>query len=319
MTDEGRIRLGIARCLLGDPVRYDGTHKLDRTLRDVLGRFVEWVAVCPEVECGMPVPREAVRLVGDPAAPRLLGRNSGTDFTGQMRAWGQRRLEALADEGLCGYVFRYGSPSSGMSRVKVYPEAGGPARRDGVGLWAGMVMARFPELPFEDDGRLHDPAIRENFITRVFTLMRWRQAMADGPSPRALVDFHTRHKLLLMAHSVELYRELGRLVAEAGGPDARTLPGRYFPLLQKALSLLPTTRKHTNVLSHVQGYFKRVLSADERQELTELVGRYHAGLVPLVVPVTLLNHYVRKYGQDYLAAQVYLNPYPAELMLRNHV
>ena len=143
--------------------------------------------------------------------------------------------------------------------------------------------------------------------------------MADGPSPRALVDFHTRHKLLLMAHSVELYRELGRLVAEAGGPDARTLPGRYFPLLQKALSLLPTTRKHTNVLSHVQGYFKRVLSADERQELTELVGRYHAGLVPLVVPVTLLNHYVRKYGQDYLAAQVYLNPYPAELMLRNHV
>jgi len=317
--DNERIRLGIARCLLGDAVRYDGTHKLDRTLRDGLGQFVDWVPVCPEVECGMSVPREAVRLVGDPAAPRLVGRASGTEFTAQMRAWGQGRLEALAGEGLCGYVFRYGSPSSGMNRVKVYREGGGPPRHDGVGLWAGMVMARFPDLPFEDDGRLRDPAIRENFITRVFTLMRWRQAMAGGATPGALVDFHTRHKLLLMAHSVELYRDLGRLVAGAGGAGAEALPGRYLPLLRKALSFLPTTRKHTNVLSHVQGYFKRVLSADERQELAELIDQYRTGLVPLVVPVTLLNHYVRKYGQAYLAAQVYLHPYPAELMLRNHV
>lgn len=314
----GKIKLGIARCLLGVEVRYDGTHKLDRYLRDVLGEFVEWVPVCPEVECGMPVPREAVRLVGEVESPGLFGRKSGTDFTQQMRGWGLERLAALESEDLCGYVFRYGSPSSGMSRVKVY-QANGHPRHDGVGFWARMFMERFPELPCEDDGRLRNPQIRENFITRVFTLKRWREAMAGGHSSGALVGFHTRHKLLLMSHSVEMYRVMGKLVATAGSAEPQALFAEYFGLLQKALSFMPTVKKHTNVLTHVQGYFKKQLSPGEKQELVELIEQYRLELIPLVVPVTLLNHYVRKYEQGYLQDQVYLWPYPTELMLRNHV
>lgn len=315
---EGRIRLGIAKCLLGETVRYDGTHKLDRYLRDTLGRYVEWVPVCPEVECGMSTPREAVRLVGEREAPRLVGRKSGEDWTERMHAWADRRLAQLEDEDLCGYVFKYGSPSSGMARVKVYQD-GGKVDYGGTGLWAGRVMDHFPDLPFEDDGRLNDPGIRENFISRVFTLKRWREAVADGRTPRALVDFHTRHKLLVMAHNVELYRAMGKLVSRAGADPADTVFPEYLAMLNKALGYKPTVKKHVNVLMHALGYFKKELTADEKQEMLDVIDQYHKGLIPLVAPVTLLNHYVRKYGKEYLANQVYLAPYPAELMLRNNV
>lgn len=316
-TETTTIRLGIARCLLGDTVRYDGTHKLDPYLRDTLGQFVEWVPVCPEVECGMDVPREPVRLVGDVENPRLVGRNSGQDWTDRMRDWGEKKLAILEKEDLCGWVFRYGSPSNGMSRVKVYGDSGMPART-GIGLWAGMVMARFPHLPFEDDGRLHNPAIRENFISRAFTLKRWRDAMADGGTPGALVDFHTRHKLLVMAHSVEGYRALGKLVARAGTEDLQVLGDAYFRELFRVLSLKQTIKKNVNVLSHAMGYFKRDIPAAEKAELLNVIEQYHQGFIPLIVPITLLNHHVHKYGKEYLAKQYYLNPYPAELMLRNH-
>ena len=316
-TEHTTLRLGIARCLLGENVRYDGTHKLDPYLRDTLGSFVEWVPVCPEVECGMSVPREPVRLAGDPESPRLVGRNSGEDWTEHMRAWGEKKLAILEKEDLCGWIFRYGSPSNGMSRVKVYGTGGMPTR-SGTGLWAGMVMDHFPFLPFEDDGRLRNPAIRENFISRVFTLKRWRDAMAGGRTPGALVEFHTRHKLLAMAHSVEAYRTLGKLVARAGSEDVDTLCDAYFRELSRALALRQTTKKNVNVLSHAMGYFKRDLPAAEKAELLTVIEQYHRGLIPLIVPITLLNHHVRKYGKEYLAKQYYLNPYPAELMLRNH-
>ncbi|MDC0336020.1 DUF523 and DUF1722 domain-containing protein [Pseudodesulfovibrio sp.] len=321
MTDNntnGKIKLGIAKCLMGENVRYDGSQKLDRYLRDILGDYVEWVPVCPEVETGMPIPREAVRLVGDVDAPRLVGRQSGEDWTERMQSWGKNRLELLKKEDICGYIFKYGSPSSGMTRVKVYNDKGMPSL-SGQGIWARMVMEAFPHLPFEDDGRLHDPRLRENFISRVFTLKRWRDTMANGFSAGKLVDFHTRHKLLIMAHNVESYRSMGKLVAKAGSAKVDTLFEEYFEQLFKGLSYKHTVKNNVNVLSHAMGYFKKDLTFSEKTELIELIEQYRSGLVPLIVPITMVNHYVRKYEKEYLSKQYYLQPYPAELMLRNHV
>ncbi|MBI5520387.1 MAG: DUF523 and DUF1722 domain-containing protein [Desulfovibrio sp.] len=314
-----RPRVGISRCLLGENVRYDGGHKLDRFLRDELGRHVDFVPVCPEVECGMPVPREAMRLVGDPDAPRLVTIKSGLDMTPRMEAWAQARVERLQGEGLCGFVFKFGSPSSGMARVKVYPEGGGSPVLKGRGLFAARLMDEMPLLPVEDEGRLNDPALRENFIERVFVMHRWNGMLAKGFSLGRLVEFHTRHKLLVMAHSVVHYRSLGKLVAEGARLPQAELSGRYLAGLMEALRLNATVKKNVNVLAHVMGYFKRNLSADEKLELLEVIDAYARELMPLIVPVTLLNHYVRKFGEAYLAGQWYLRPHPAELKLRNHV
>ncbi|WP_419780651.1 YbgA family protein [Maridesulfovibrio sp.] len=318
MLDSEKVRLGIAKCLLGEKVRYDGSHKLDRYLRDVLGPYVEWVPVCPEMECGMGVPREAVRLVGDVDNPRLIGRNSGDDWTARMQEWGRKKLELLEKKNLCGYIFKHGSPSNAMGRMKVYNDDG-RIFYSGTGIWARMVMDHFPGLPCEDDGRLHDNGIRENFINRIFTFKRWRDTMADGFTPAKMVDFHTRHKMLVMAHNESLYRKMGKLVATAGIADHDELKSEYAALLFKALDYRPTVKKHVNVLTHTLGHFKKDITADEKQEMLKLIDQYKTGLIPLIVPVTMLNHYVRKYGKEYLQQQFYLNPYPAELMLRNHV
>jgi len=313
-----KIKLGIASCLLGNEVRWNGGHKLDRFLRDELGRYVEWVPVCPEVECGMSIPRETVRLTGDPADPRLVAPKSGTDWTETMRAWASSRLDQLEKENICGYVFRHGSPSSGMRGIKVW-QANGQPLYSGVGLWARMVMERFPSLPFEDDGRLHDPGIRENFIIRVFTLQRWREMLAAGPTRGALIDFHTRHKLLIRVHDETLYRDMGRLTAHAAERDLDEVLTDYLAMLNKAFAHRATVKKHVNALTHCLGHFKKQLSHDEKQEMLEVIGHYHQELTPLIVPMTLLNHYVRKYAEPYLGAQWYLNPHPLELKLRNHV
>jgi len=315
---EGTIRLGISRCLLGEHVRYDGGHKLDHFLRDALGRYAEYIPVCPEVECGLGVPREAMRLVGDPASPRLRTIKGGVDLTERMQTFAAQRVDELAGLNLCGFVFKSGSPSSGMERVKVYPEGGGMAALKGVGLFAAAYMARFPCIPVEENGRLNDPDLRENFIERVFVMHRWRQLQAEGLTLGKLVEFHSRLKLLVMAHSNKHYTELGRLVAHGKDHPLPELADRYLSLVMEALRLKATVKKNVNVLAHVMGYFKRQLTADEKQELLEVLDAYARELVPLIVPVTLLNHYVRKYGQDYLATQVYLHPHPAELKLRNH-
>jgi len=318
-TPDGRPRLGISRCLLGENVRYDAGHKLDRFLRDGLGQHVEFVPVCPEVECGLSVPREAMRLVGEPASPRLVTTKSREDITPRMTAWADERVAELGRVGLCGFVFKFGSPSSGMSRVKVYPEAGGVPALKGRGLFAARLMDAMPLLPFEDEGRLNDPALRENFLERIFVMHRWLQMARQGVTLGRLVDFHTRHKLLVMAHSVVHYRSLGRLVAEGARTNLDDLQRAYLAGLMQGLRLEATVKKQSNVLSHVMGYFKRQLSSDEKQELLEVLEAYAHELVPLIVPVTLLNHYVRKFEEGYLAGQWYLHPHPAELKLRNHV
>jgi uncharacterized protein YbgA (DUF1722 family)/uncharacterized protein YbbK (DUF523 family) len=304
-----KIRIGISTCLLGEKVRYDGGHKRDGFLVDTLGTYFDYVPVCPEVECGLPVPREAMRLVGDPSNPRLLTQKTGIDHTDRMHRWGTKRLDALERDDLCGYVFKSKSPSSGMERVKVYGPSGQAAKK-GVGIWARMFMGRFPVLPVEEEGRLHDAALRENFIERVFVMHRWRAVDSGRKSLGALVDFHTRHKLLLMAHDVETYRALGKLVAEGKKKDRNELFAGYAAALFGALKKRATPRKHHNVLLHAMGFFKKQLSPDEKQELLEVFGHYKSGSVPLIVPITLLNHYTRKYGQPYLEEQIYLHPHP---------
>lgn len=312
-----KIKLGISTCLLGEKVRYDGGHKLDHFLRDTLGPFVEWVPVCPEVECGLPVPREAMRLVGDPEHPHLVTIRTGVDHTDRMQAWASRRVKELAAEDLCGYVFKSKSPSSGLERVKVYGEKGMP-EKVGVGLFAAAFTRAFPLLPVEEEGRLHDPVLRESFVERIFVMQRFRAVARGGRTLGRLVEFHARHKLLILSHSPAHYQALGRLVANGKALSPRTLLDRYAETLMAGLALRATRAKHVNVLQHVMGYFKRQLTADEKQELLEVIDHYRQGYVPLVVPITLLNHHVRRYGQAYLADQHYLQPHPVELALRNH-
>jgi uncharacterized protein YbgA (DUF1722 family)/uncharacterized protein YbbK (DUF523 family) len=312
-----KITIGISSCLLGEKVRYDGGHKHDRYITDTLGQFFEYVPVCPEVEYGLPVPREAMHLAGDVDNPRLVTVRTGVDHTEGMKKWAENKLEKLAPQGLSGYIFKSKSPSSGMRGVKVYAGSAPPVHR-GVGIFAAAFMKRFPLIPVEDEGRLHDPGLRENFIERVFVFARWREFAEKKGSVKDLVDFHSRHKLLIMAHSPKHLSVLGKLVAgrRGFGPDVRDL---YIETLMEGLRLLATIRKNTNVLHHIMGYFKKNLNGDEKKELLEIVDRYHRGLIPLVVPVTLLNHYVLSYDESYLKGQYYLNPHPVELMLRNHV
>jgi uncharacterized protein YbgA (DUF1722 family)/uncharacterized protein YbbK (DUF523 family) len=313
-----KIRIGISRCLLGDPVRFDGGHKRSPWLVDTLGRYVDYVPVCPEVELGLPTPREPLRLVGDPQRPRLVFTVSGEDITEKMEGWARMRVSELEKEDLCGFIFKAKSPSSGMERVKLYDGHGVPSKK-GVGIFARTFTEHFPLLPVEEDGRLNDPALRENFIECIFTFKRWREVLAKGRTRGDLVDFHTRHKLLILSHSPEVYREMGRLVGEADQIAERDLFRRYEALLMRGMRLLGTQKKHVNVLQHLLGYFKQQLSTDEKKEVLEILGSYVRGDIPLVVPVTLLNHYVRKYDQPYLKQQLYLNPHPLELKLRNHV
>jgi uncharacterized protein YbgA (DUF1722 family)/uncharacterized protein YbbK (DUF523 family) len=313
-----KIRLGISSCLLGETVRYDGGHKLDRFLTETLGQYVDYVPVCPEVECGMPIPREAMHLEGDPEYPRLITIRTRMDQTDRMTRWAEKRVVELEKENLMGFIFKSNSPSSGMERVKVYNEKH-MAVRKGVGMFARVFMRHFPLLPVEEEGRLNDPALRENFIERIFTLARWRELLAENGNLRGLVAFHTEHKLLVLSHSAKHYREMGRLVANAKKSPLRKIFEDYQKQLMEALKLKATPKKNANILMHMAGYFKKQLSSGEKAELLEIITLYRTGLVPLIVPITLFLHYVRKYNQPYLKEQYYLNPHPIELQLRNHV
>ncbi len=312
------IRIGVSRCLLGEEVRYDGGHKRDRFLTEVFGRYVEWVPVCPEVEAGLGTPREPMRLVGDPSNPQLITINSERNMTKAVVSFTGRKLDALARADLAGFIFKKDSPSCGIERVRVFNQHGMPSRT-GVGLFARAFMARFPFVPVEEEGRLCDPVLRDNFIERVFAYHRWRE-LVRGPATRSdVVRFHTRHKYLLLAHSRKHYEQLGRLVAQADRYRPTDLLERYGTLFMEALAVTATRRKHVNVLQHLIGHMKERLTKAERQELDDVVEDYRQGLVPLVVPLTLVNHHAIRHGIAYLRDQVYLNPHPKELKLRNHI
>ncbi len=314
---QNRIRLGLSTCLLGENVRFDGGHKRDRFVTDTLGQFLDFVPVCPEMECGLGVPRESMRLVGNPESPRLVTNRTKIDHTERMVTWARKRVQELEKEDLCGFIFKSRSPSSGMERVRVYNEKGIPEKK-GVGMFARIFMEHFPLLPVEEDGRLHDIKLRENFIERIFALKRWRDLLGEKKSRGRLVAFHTQHKLLILSHSQKHSRILGKLVAAAKSISPKQLYPQYQALFMEALKLKTTVKKNINVLQHMMGYFKKQLSADEKHELLETFDQYREGYIPLIVPLTLISHYVRKYDQPYLKQQVYLNPHPVELKLRNH-
>ena len=313
-----KVRLGISKCLLGENVRYDGGHKLDRFLTDTFGQYVEYVPVCPEVECGLDVPRDPMRLEGDPDSPRLITSRTKQDMTDRMVKWARKRVEELEKNDLCGFIFKSSSPSSGMERVKVYNEKGMPVKK-GIGMFARIFMEHFPLLPAEDEGRIHDLGLRENFIERIFTLKRWREVLTKKESRGNVVDFHTKHKLLILSHSPKHYQWMGKLVAQAKDLPLKEFCWQYQTWLMESMKLKATPKKNANVLQHMMGYFREQLSSDEKQELLEVIDHYREGAIPLVVPMTLINHYVRKHNQPYLKQQVYLYPHPLELQLRNHV
>ncbi len=313
------LRLGVSSCLLGEEVRYNGGHTLDRYLVGTLGRFVEWTPVCPEVEMGLPIPRESLRLVGDPEAPRLVAPKSGRDYTEQMQTWARSRAEELAADRLHGFVFKKNSPSSGLFRVRVYDGDGMP-RRVGRGMFPREITRRFPLLPVEEEGRLHDMGLRENFIERIFAYYRWTEMLEQEPKPGDLVKFHTAHKLTLMAHSPRHYTEMGRLVARAGTEPWEELTASYGAMLMEGLGVMGTRGKHVNVIQHLMGFVKTTLPSEDKAELLGLTEDYRQGLLPLIVPLTLLKHHLNRYPvPEWVHEQVYLNPYPKELMLRNHV
>ena len=311
------VRILVSACLLGESVRFDGGHKYDRFVAGTLGPFVAWERVCPEADSGMPIPRPSMHLEGDPKAPRLVSRN-GDDLTGRMQRFIAKKLDALDGVELCGYVCKKGSPSSGMERVKVHG-ASGTAARAGAGLFTGAFMARFPLVPVEEESRLNDPALRESFIERIFCRRRWLDLVAGGRSRGRLVEFHADHKYLLLAHGRTGYAALGRLVAAAKGYRTDELFAEYERGFMAALAVPATAKKVSDVLMHMMGFFKRGLDADGKAELLETIDAYRAGLVPVIVPLTLVRHHVRRLGVAYLSRQAYLSPYPAELMLRNHV
>jgi uncharacterized protein YbgA (DUF1722 family)/uncharacterized protein YbbK (DUF523 family) len=312
------LRLGISRCLLGESVRFDGGHKHDHFLTDVLGRYVEWVPVCPEVEAGLGTPREAMRLVGDPDRPLLITVKSGMDHTEAVERVSANRLQNLKRLSLSGYVFKKDSPSCGIERVRLYNRSGMPSRQ-GVGIFARAFMNQFPLIPVEEEGRLCDPDLRENFIERVFSYRRYQDLLVKNPSRQSVVQFHTMHKYLLLSHSHPHYEALGRLVGQAHRYHPKELAMKYGELFMKALAVKATVRKHVNVLQHIVGFFKTRLTAQEKRELLGVIDDYHRGLTPLIAPLTLIKHYVTIFDVSYIHAQVYLNPHPKELMLRNHV
>jgi uncharacterized protein YbgA (DUF1722 family)/uncharacterized protein YbbK (DUF523 family) len=317
-ASERPIRIGVSACLLGAEVRYDGGHKRDPFLVDVLGRHVEWLPVCPEAEAGFGTPRPAMRLVEQGGRLRLLTVREGEDVTGQLERQARKRIASLDDSDLCGWVLKKDSPSCGMERVKVYSEHGMPAR-SGRGLFAARLMERFPELPIEEEGRLSDPRLRENFIERVFAYRRLHTLFSGRWTVGDLVDFHTAHKLTLMAHSPVAYRALGRLVAGAKASARAEVATTYRRQFMQAMATIATTKRHVNVLQHIAGYLRGRADDVARTELATAIEDYRRELVPLVVPITLARHFVRAFDLPYLAGQTYLEPHPKELMLRNRV
>jgi uncharacterized protein YbgA (DUF1722 family)/uncharacterized protein YbbK (DUF523 family) len=312
-----KIKIGISSCLLGNNVRYDGGHKHDHYITDTLGEYLEFLPVCPEVECGLPIPRESMHLAGSPDSPRLVTIKSGIDHTDKMKTFCTRRVEELASEDLSGFIFKKNSPSSGLHRIKVH--GSGTSIYYSRGLFADAFVDRFPLLPVEDEGRLQNPVIRENFLERIIAYNDFKEFLAKGPKIKDLVEFHTSYKLLIMSHSVVYYRSMGKLVAEPKKIEFKNLLEQYQQLFMSACAITATVKKHTNVLMHVMGYFKKNLTGQEKEELLDIITKYHNHYLPLIVPITMLKHYTLRYENDYLAKQKYLNPHPVELMLRNHV
>ncbi|MBP5949639.1 YbgA family protein [Pseudomonas iridis] len=311
-----RPKIAISACLMGAEVRFNGGHKESRLCSRTLAEHFEFVPLCPEVAIGMGIPREPIRLVGDPQSPQAVGTvNPSINVTAPLAEYGEKMAGELND--ICGYIFMQQSPSCGLERVKVYHDNGAPVNGGGRGIYAQAFCARHPDLPVEEAGRLNDPVLRENFITRVLAYSAWQQVLAQGLSRRVLTEFHSRYKYQLMAHNPLQYKALGKLLGNMAQSDPAELGPRYFSELMAALKKCATRGTHSNVLQHITGYLKQAISAEDKQEMVHVIGQYRLGIVPLVVPLTLLKHHFRQHPDPYIARQVYLQPHPENLSLRN--
>lgn len=312
------IKVGLSSCLIGKKVRFDGGHKQDRFVTDLLDQFFSFKLVCPEVEVGMGVPRESVRLAGEPEAPRMLGTRTATDWTARMNRYAEARVKKNDIADLSGFILKSRSPSCGMERVKLFAKPNSVARK-GVGLFARVLLTQYPDLPVEEEGRLNDPALRENFIERVFAYHRLQTLFSQPFKRGAMVRFHEQHKYQLMAHSPQHYRSLGQLVARIKSVRPSAFRVEYQSGFMAALKTKATVKKNVNVLQHIAGYLKRDISSFEKADIQRAIDDYHQQLVPLIVPITLLGHFINRHAVEYIQNQTYLNPHPKELMLRNHV
>jgi uncharacterized protein YbgA (DUF1722 family)/uncharacterized protein YbbK (DUF523 family) len=311
---DSKIRLGISSCLLGQKVRFDGNHKLNSILADTLGQFFEWVPVCPEVGIGLTIPRPPIRLVGSLRALHAVSvTDPSMDVTDKLVAYGKKQARHLDD--LSGYVFKSKSPSCGMERVKTYQGGRAPAA-NGRGIYAAAFLASQPGLPAEEEGRLNNPRLRENFIERVFVYRRWQELVAVGLTASRLADFHARHQLALMVHDVEAYRALGRLVAQSGRYSLKALRQEYIGRFMDAFKRLATPARHANVLLHLLVFLKERLDAADKAEMLELIHAYRRGETPLAAPLTLMKHHFRRFPDPHIERQTYLTPDPRELLLR---
>jgi uncharacterized protein YbgA (DUF1722 family)/uncharacterized protein YbbK (DUF523 family) len=311
-------KLGVSACLMGVEVRFNGGHKESHLLTRALTEYFDFVPACPEVAIGLGIPREAIRLVGDTDHPRAVGTvHHAMDVTEQLADYGEHMANEMSD--ICGYIFMQKSPSCGLERVKVYRDNGVPFETGGRGIYAQAFCARHPDLPVEEDGRLNDPVLRENFITRVFAYAAWQALLKSGITRRTLTEFHARYKYQLMANDPVQYKALGNLLGTMGRNDPTEVAPRYFSQLMSALKKPATRRTHTNVLQHLCGYLRQTLSASDKKEIQGVINQYHQGIVPLVVPLTLIKHHFRRHPDPYIALQVYLQPHPENLSLRNAI
>ncbi len=310
-----RILIGVSSCLLGQEVRYDSGHKHNAYLTETLARYFEFIPICPEMAIGLGTPRPPMRLVASAHGTRAVRiADPSVDVTDALSRFGRDTAAQLGD--VSGYILKKGSPSCGMERVKIFNDQGVPVD-SGTGVYAQALMRALPQMPVEEEGRLMDPVLRENFIERVFVYHRWQGLLDSGLTPHRLVDFHTDHKFAVLAHDAAAYEVLGRIAARAGSTDLDALAGEYGETLMSALKRRATRKRHANVLMHVAGFLKSYLEAEDKQELLEVIERYRGGLVPLIVPITLLRHHLRRHPNPYIERQTYMNPHPEELMLRN--
>ncbi|MBT5483111.1 MAG: DUF1722 domain-containing protein [Gammaproteobacteria bacterium] len=313
-----KIQVGISSCLLGDEVRYNGGHKHSALCTRDLSEYFDFVSVCPEVSIGLGVPRKPIRLVGDPSDPDIVGvANPEHNVTQPMKEFAREKVKELGD--LSGYIFIKGSPSCGLFRVKVYNESGFPQQEMGRGVYAKVVTDTYPLLPVEEAGRLMDPVLRENFITRVFAYQTFISLKKAGLTAKKLIDFHASYKYTLMAHDPQSHTSLGRMLADLGNQDLAELGDRYFQALMESLTKKASRKSNTNVLSHIQGYLKNHLSSKEKEKLVEAIEQYRNGIIPLIVPIILLKNHFHTYPNEYIAKQSYLQPYPDNLSLRNTI
>lgn len=312
-VDQKDLKIGISACLLGENVRFDSSNKPSNFCIHELGNHVTYQSFCPEVAIGLPIPRPTIRQIKTNDIISVARPDGSGDVTQALAEYGKK--VASLTKHLSGYVFCAKSPTCGMERVKVYSAKGNALESDGIGVFAKEIMSANPLLPCEENGRLMDPLIRENFVARVYAYKHWQNIEASGLTQHKLTTFHSQYKYTLMSHDLVAYKQLGQLLANPDLPlevKAQT----YIAGLMAALKIKATRKKHANTLSHIQGYFSKQLKSNEKQELCEQIEAYRKGLVPLVVPLTLIKHYLLHYPKDYIAKQAYLSPYPDELRLR---